>query len=118
MPCVSLELLGSAQGCRDTSSLLLYSPQHPSPGCCQEAVLTPVSMWKQDEGSSLRVLFPAGKKVLAQEVFFTSAPVFDPLHISPACSMCCTRSLCQGGSPLFTFLPSDSLGRFCLLDAS
>lgn len=26
-------------------------------------------MWKQDEGSSLGLIFPAGKKVLAQEVF-------------------------------------------------
>lgn len=89
-----------------TSSLLPWLSSLPLPWVLPGGCAHPVSMWKQDEGSSLRVLLPAEKKVLTQEVFLTSAPVFVPLCTSAACSVPCMHSLCQGGSPLFAFLPS------------
>lgn len=102
-----------------TSSLLPWLSSLPLPWVLPGGCAHPVSMWKQDEGSSLRVLLPAEKKVLTQEVFLTSARVCPTMHFS--CLLCALHAFpLPGWQPPVHLppLPSDSLVRFCLLDAS
>lgn len=85
LPLWTSEVQGSRQHLMSCCNRWL---QRPSSVCCQTSarLLTPVSTWKRDEGSSLQSPLPCRGGGVGMRGVLTSAPMSVPLHISLACT--------------------------------